>query len=327
MKMFFGMGGGKIGGGILLIFFLMFCGKEPGSRKPAAHDLHDPAAKNKIILEIEESFYFNSDFEEYLRLTSGDDIDHLSLVSLSRLADNFFEEKMLLEAARRRGIALSPSEQKEYLAKLSGRIRDQNEDHQPGNVESGYFSQRMLIEKYIYQLVSGEDVGEEEIGAYYEENKRDFWKPARVKVSQILLKTEGKAVEANEQVKGGSENRFREVAREISEGVEADRGGEMGVYELGQLPEELEQVIFSLRKGELSPVVESPYGYHIFRLDERYDPELVPLEQVVDEIRILLLNNKIQERISKHMEELKLEMEWRFYTENLSFPYQRNEDE
>jgi len=320
-------GGEIIAGGILLIFFFVSCGKESQPQKKSAFDLHDPAAKNIIILKINESFYFNSDFEEYLMLTSGDDTDRLSSVSLSRLADNFFEEKILLEAARNQGITLSVSEQKEYLAKRSGRIRGQNEEPQPANAESGYFGERMLIEKYIFQLVSEEDVGGEEISSYYEEHKRDFWRPARVKVSQILLKTEGRAVEAMEQVKDGTEDRFREVAREISEGMESDRGGDMGVYELGQLPGELEQVIFSLRKGELSPVVESPYGYHIFRLDERYDPELVSEEQAVEEIRILLLNTKIQERISKHIEELKLDMEWRFYTENLSFPYQRNEDE
>jgi len=115
--------------------------------------------------------------------------------------------------------------------------------------------------------------------------------------------------------------------KEISIGVEASKGGEMGVFEMGQLPFEMEKVIFSLEEGELSPVVESSYGYHIFKLDKWYEPGLISEEEAASEIKIKILNDKIKQNISQNLKELKEKMGWDFYPENLSFPYQRNNRE
>jgi len=83
-------------------------------------------------------------------------------------------------------------------------------------------------------------------------------------------------------------------------------------------------VIFSLKEGELSPVVESSYGYHIFRMDKRYELELISEEKASPAIKVKILDLKIKLRTSSHLEYLKNNMEWSFYPLNLSFPYQRN---
>ena len=142
-------------------------------------------------------------------------------------------------------------------------------------------------------------------------------------MSQILLETESKAVEVLETVKNADEEGFRKMAREESVGLEALKGGEMGVFEMGQLPFEMEKVIFSLQEGELSSVVKTSYGYHIFRVDKRLGPELISEEEASSSIRTKLLNQKIEERISRHLEDLKLSIDWSFYPLNLPFPYQR----
>ena len=101
----------------------------------------------------------------------------------------------------------------------------------------------------------------------------------------------------------------------------------MGVFEMGQLPFEMESVIFSLEKGELSSVVESSYGYHIFRLDKKYDPELTSLEEASAEIKMKILDQKIKQALSQHLLDLKDKIDFISFPENLSFPYQRNSDE
>ena len=101
----------------------------------------------------------------------------------------------------------------------------------------------------------------------------------------------------------------------------------MGVFEMGQLPFEMERVIFGLNVGEISQVVESTYGYHIFRLDAKFEPELAPQERVSEEIRIKILNRKIKQHLAEHLSGLKERWAWKAYPSNLSFQYKRTENE
>ena len=128
-------------------------------------------------------------------------------------------------------------------------------------------------------------------------------------------------------MRGSSEGVFQKIAKEVSLGVEASKGGHLGIFEMNQLPAEMEKVIFSLKEGETSQVVESAYGFHIFRLDEKIEPKLEAQETVSAEIRVKILDLKIKQFISQHLLELRDIMDWEFYPKNLSFPYQRNSNE
>ena len=171
------------------------------------------------------------------------------------------------------------------------------------------------------------EVEPDEIRDYYDLNKREFLRPERVSVSQILLDNEENAVEVFDRIKDSSEEVFQQVAKEVSLGVEAPKGGHMGIFEMSQLPAEMENVIFSLKTGEISQVVESAYGFHIFRLDKKLEPELEVLEKVSTDIRVKILDQKIKQSLSLHLLELKDTMDWEFFPKNLSFPYLRNSNE
>lgn len=285
------------------------------------------AKQNYIILRVQESFYFNSDFERYLKLSLGSDYEGLSEVSLSRLADNFVEEKIFLEAARNQEMNLTLEEKKEYLAKYVNQPDAAEGDNSIGEDEINLLFDQLLVEKYTSSLVREVKVEDEEIEEYYLEHKREFLLPERVKVSQILLPSEDKAVEVLERVKNAGPEDFKRFAGTESIGAEAAKGGEMGVFEMGQLPPEMESVIFSLQEGEVSPVLESSYGFHIFRLDSRFGPELIPEEQAKASIENKILSQKIKDQIYRKIQELKDSLEWNFYPQNLYFSYQRIQDE
>jgi len=309
---------------LICLFMVMDCRKKQDTGETPSFVVQDSEKQNLIILKIQDSFYFNSDFEKHVRRIVGEDVGSLTLDSLSRLADNFIEEKLFLEAAHNQQISISLEEQKEYLTKLLNSSWPKGKNIWEDEIEVQSLIEGLLIEKYIYNLVKDIEIKKEEIQEYYDINKRDFLKPVRVKVSQILVKTEEEAIEVLKKLKNTQEETFKELARTKSIGAESSKGGEVGVFEMGQLPFEIEKVVFSLKEGEISPVVESSYGYHIFRLDKRYEPELVSEEDATAEIQVKLLDQKIKNFVSKHLSELKNQMEWSFYPENLSFPYQRN---
>jgi len=289
--------------------------------KPAADDQQN---KNAVILRVGESYYFNADFDTYIRRIMGASQDKLTPESLSRLFDRFVEDKLLLEAARRQGITLTDEEKNRYQAKIEEEmLAEKGKGPTPPDIES--MSEELLIQKYTYTLIQNLTVTDQEIHDYYVARKSDFLQPERVKVSQILLKTEEKAIDVLARVKALPEEGFRSVARQESIGPEAAKSGEMGTFSPGQLPYEIEKVVFSLKEGEISQIVESSYGgYHIFRLDKHFDPELVTEPQAASSIRTKLLEAKISRAVADHMQELRGTLTWSSTPENLSFAYQRN---
>jgi len=306
-----------------LVFFLNCQGEKP-QPSSQAQEIEDIQKRSIVILKIEDVPYSNADFESYVRSMIGDEIDSLTPVSLSRLLDNFIEEKLLLHAAQKMDLSLTWEEKKQYLAKLRNESWRDEVEEPLEEAETHHLFDRLLIEKYTYEKVKGFDASEEEIKEYYDLHKRDFLKPERVEVSQILLKTEDRAIDVLEKLKGASAEDFQAIARDESKGVEASRGGKMGIFEMGQLPFEMEKVIFALKEGKLSQVVESSYGYHIFRFDKRHEAELVPFEEASTSIKVKLVDQRIKQFMSQHLQELKEKTIWSFYPENLSFPYQRN---
>ncbi|MGD8536042.1 MAG: peptidyl-prolyl cis-trans isomerase [Candidatus Aminicenantes bacterium] len=306
-----------------LILLVTSCEVPDSQQGTSVFDLSDTQRMNSSVLEIEGTLYSNSDFEKYIRATLGDDQEALTVISLSRLFDNFVEEKLLLQAARRVNMVLTKGEKDEYLEKLSTEYKAEESQISVEEMDTDILFERLLIEKYTYELIRTTEVTDEEIKEYYDYYKRDFLRPERVKVSQILLETENEALLIMERVRNTSEEEFRRIAQEESVGLEALKGGEMGVFEMGQLPFEMEKVIFALKEGELSQIVESSYGYHIFRVDKRYAPVLISEEEASPTIRGKILDQKVKNRISQHIEELKKNLDWSFYPLNLPFPYQR----
>ncbi len=302
------------------------CGNRSLSEESQTFNLSDPDKRIHIILRVQDAYYFNADFEKHLQAIAGDEFKTLDLVSLSRLIDNFSEDKMLLAAAGNSNLSVSRQEQEQVMAKvLSNSLPE--EDILLDEMETQSLLERFLIEKYINEMVKDIEVEQDEIRDYYDLNKRKFLRPERVSVSQILLDSEEKAVEIFDRVSDSPKDVFQKIAKDVSLGVEGANGGHLGIFEMSQLPAEMERVIFSLKEGETSQVVESAYGFHIFRLDEKLEPELEVLEKVSTDIRMKILDQKIKQFVSSHLLELKDTMDWDFYPKNLSFPYQRNSNE
>ncbi len=311
---------------LVIVVFFINCGENKSIKSPSSLDSQE-GTQSHIILRVQDSIYTNADFERYLKLSLGDEYGNLTDLSLSRLVDDFVEEKLLLAGARNQEIVLTLEEKKEYLAIHSNDSMIETVGKPMDSDGEELLFEQLLVEKYTYSLVRDIDVGQEEIQNYYLEHKREFLLPERVKVSQILLPSEEKAVAVLEKVTDGDAENFKRLAKDQSIGVEASKGGEMGVFAMGQLPEEMEAVIFALKEGEVSPVLESSYGFHIFRLDSRYEPELIPPEQAASAIELKILEQKVKNQIAIHLENLKNSLDWEFYPKNLNFPYQRISDE
>ncbi|MCX6564651.1 MAG: peptidylprolyl isomerase [Candidatus Aminicenantes bacterium] len=307
------------------LFFLlsMGCRKDGGGAGADPSPSADPQKRGRIILEVEGTTFTNADFDKYVRLAAGDSSASLSAAVLSRLYDSFIEERLFIKRAQAGGVALSDGEKASYLKKLE--ISMGTEDNKSLMTDQAVLTERLLVEKYLFLLVKDLRVDDKEIAAYYSLHKGDYLMPEKVQVSQILLASAGRASEVRDRLKNASEEEFRAMARTASTGPEASKGGVMGVFSAGQLPPELEKVIFPMKEGEIGRVVESTYGFHIFRLDRKFEARLVGPADAAPFIRTKLADEKNQEAIAAHLEELKASMDWKALPENLPFTYQRIE--
>ncbi len=279
--------------------------------------------RGRVVLDVEGTAFTTADFDSYVGATMGGKNDRLEAPALSRLFDSFVDEKIFLKRAQNKGLTLTDAEINGYLAKLRSAMEADNNPQAPPAVPDETLFDRLLVEKYLAEIAKNITADAKEIAADYNAHEADYLQPEKVQVSQILLPTEGQASAVRERLINTGEDEFRRAARLESAGPESIKGGVMGIFSAGQLPQELEKVIFPLKEGEVSRVVVSTYGYHIFRVDKKFDSRLESLEEATPAIRAKLLDQKSKQAVAAHLEDLKTSMDWKASPENLPFPYQR----
>jgi parvulin-like peptidyl-prolyl isomerase/ribosomal protein L29 len=142
-------------------------------------------------------------------------------------------------------------------------------------------------------------VPEDSIRAYYDQHPLEFTIPGKAGVRHILIgfrpgdgpgarsAARTKALEILRRVKGG-EN-FESLAKEFSDDRgSAARGGDLGETTRGQLPKEFGDAAFALKPGEIGPLVETKFGFHVIRLESLTPPRLRSLDDSREEIRGVL---------------------------------------
>ena len=139
------------------------------------------------------------------------------------------------------------------------------------------------------------DITDPQVEYYYEENKEMFRQEKEVRARHILFKLAQNApVEKEEKVKekaskvlekaraGGD---FAKLAKEYSEGPTAPKGGDLGYFSRGRMAKPFEEAAFKMKKGEISELVRTRFGYHIIKVDDVKEARTKTLEEVQGEIK------------------------------------------
>jgi peptidyl-prolyl cis-trans isomerase C len=106
-----------------------------------------------------------------------------------------------------------------------------------------------------------------------------------------------------EQARSGSD--FAELARIHSEDSTAQDGGDTDFFHRGQMVPAFEEAAFSLQPGEVSDIVETPFGLHILRLEERKEPRLLPLDEIRDQLRDHVSKEKQEQAVEQEIARLR----------------------
>ena len=152
------------------------------------------------------------------------------------------------------------------------------------------FKKDLVADRFVQKVISDRAVvSEDEVKAYYDARIDEYTRELRV--SHILVNTMEDADEVRELLQ---KNTFAWVARRRSIDRHTGPGGDLGFLSKGNMIPEFENVVFEMKIGEVSGVIESELGYHYVKVtDAREARNKLEYEEVAEDIsRILLLDKR-----------------------------------
>ncbi|NOD84690.1 MULTISPECIES: peptidylprolyl isomerase [unclassified Ruegeria] len=148
-------------------------------------------------------------------------------------------------------------------------------------------------------------VTEEAIQAAYDARFNDFAGEDEFDASHILVESEEEAKALKTQLDDGAD--FAELARENSTGPSGPNGGALGWFGKGQMVPEFEAAVIALEKGQVSDPVQTQFGWHLVKLNDKRKTEAPELDAVRDELAQTIQQDAIQARIDELTQQAQIE--------------------
>ncbi len=255
--------------------------------KPAAA----PAAPaDPVIIAAGDLSIKQSEFEAALKSLPAEYQQYASGPGKKQFAEDYLRMKMLASEGTKAGL-----------------------DKDPGVVSQlALMKENLVAQAQLTKIEKSITITDEDLKKKYEADKNSY---EQVKARHILIAfkgspaaQEGKPELTEEQAKAKAEDlhkqlvagaNFDELAKKESDDVGSGaRGGDLGAFGRGQMVPEFEKAAFEGKKGDISPVVRTQFGYHIIKVDEH---DMTPFEGV----KATIEKNERQARMQAKLEEMK----------------------
>jgi peptidyl-prolyl cis-trans isomerase C len=175
---------------------------------------------------------------------------------------------------------------------------------------------QMAISKMLEtQVAAATPATDAEAKVFYEKNPDKFKRGESVRASHILIRVSEQASEQEKKkaraqidavlkrAKAGED--FAVLAREHSQDGSAAQGGDLSYFVKGQMVQPFDQVAFSLKPHEISDVVTTQFGYHIIKVVDHKPAGSVPLNEVAENVKKYLSDQKKQETAQAFINQIK----------------------
>ncbi len=245
------------------------------------------------------------------RVDTSEPVDSDSYLWLKTDALNVeIQTTLFRQEAEKNGISPSPEEFDDVIMEAKDGYEENTfKKHlEMGNISSEEWENdiknNLLIKKLIDQSVNSKvSVGEEELREYFDAHAEEFHKGKQVKALHIMVETEEEALGIKKQL-DANEKDFSDLARELSLGPEGAEGGDLGYLEEGHMPAELEE-IFKLKVNEISNIIRTPYGNHIFKVVDKNKDRKMSFEESKKIIHEKLIRERQDKAFHEWLSELK----------------------
>jgi len=241
----------------------------------------------------------------------------------SQVEEQFIMRTLLKSATEKLDIDIGESE-------ISQMVADTKENLPPGMSFEQFLTAQNLTEETLrdevrtqlqvrhlmdQKLGDGLTPNEKEVSEFYEQQRGRMETDETVHASHILIKfddgeddktKQAKRTELEsirEQLIGGAE--FAQLAKEKSHCPSSANGGDLGMFGRGQMVPEFENAAFTQDIGEIGEIVETQFGYHIIQVIEKKKGEERTLDDMRDDIKEFLTNQRRGTAFKEYVEELR----------------------
>lgn len=241
----------------------------------------------------------------------------------NKVLDVLIGQELLWQAATKNNIIVSDDVLDKAFEQFKAKFRD-NISFEIKIKEGGYnetsfrenLKQQLSAKMWIQQFVlPGVKVSEQEIHDFYLQNQQQFIEPKQVRARHILIKAK---LDASEEEKNRAKEiltglrkqidegaKFEEVAKQHSQGPSASKGGDLGFFGPGKMVKPFETAAFSMKKGEISDIVKTRFGFHIIKLEDVKPEKQFEEKEVADKIESVVWQQKAQNAVEDAIKELK----------------------
>ncbi len=242
--------------------------------------------------------------DDFLR----DRIDHLLLVQRGDQLDINVDQEVSKYFANLM-LQFKVADQDKFAQIVRENTKLRFEDYKE-EVKNGILTQRVLQQEVGSRIV----IPREEVVKYYEEHKDDFRRDERVFLAEILVSSEDKTGEELAALEKEAEllverarrgERFDELARENSDAVTAENGGDLGGWKKGDLRQDIEELIWDKPKNYVTDPIKQDNGYLILKVLAHHQAGIAYLEEVENEIMGILHQPRFEPMVREYLTELR----------------------
>lgn len=269
---------------------------------------------------------FNREMAEVQRqlLRMGKPKSTLNLSEIKKeVLESLINKQLLYQESKKKDITISDAELNKQMQQVKERFPDENtfkeilkkEDLALDDLRS-QIKRDLMLQRFIdTQFVENITVSDQEAKAFYEGNLNRFKKPEQIQASHILIKVDPGAKEADKakarakledirkKLKEGGD--FATLAGESSECPSKARGGDLGYFGRGQMVKPFEDAAFSLKKGEVSDIVETGFGYHLIKVADKKPETVIAYNDIKEKLNQYLKQQKLRNKIGQYINKLK----------------------
>lgn len=228
----------------------------------------------------------------------------------TKALNNLVQSLLFKQEADKNKIFVSEEEFKQRLMEIKN---DPHDELAPRSLKADEISRAdwedkmrniLLIKNLINKVVNSKvSVENDELLEYFKKNPQEFNNPAQVRALHLMVSTEEEARDILKELESGK-SKFSDLARKHSLGPEGANGGDLGYFAEGRMPEEFDS-IFKLNVNEVSEVIRTPYGFHLFKVTDKKTESVMSFEESRKLIYSKLLQERQEEAFQKWVQEIK----------------------
>lgn len=257
-------------------------------------------------------------YEKFKALYAGEELLIKTSEARQRIIEQLIEDRLIYSEAKKSNVTVDDKDIEDKIQSAMSKVGGREEFERAlaeqqitlKELRARYKEQAMSRRVIEQKVGSRVTITPLEVENYYTDNITRFSQPEEALVRNILIKPEddpGKAAtlvrEISKRLKEGCD--FGGLAKIYSQGPGAEDGGLMGYVKRGDLMPEIEEPIFKLKEGEVSDIVQTAVGYHIFKVDEKRVPQVRTLKDAKRDVEEAVFVEKMNQKVKAWVEGLK----------------------